>query len=127
MKGIKNPLIEIFDETHLGNGFYYLYELKGKQLTQLAATIAVDHNDDGAFEFNHQYYSRFFKNGQLKPSYVDINKDGIDDIKLTGTIQIEGNNYYKEYVAQKIFLFDKKKKIFIEDVKQRKGFKPDDD
>ena len=127
LKGIPNPLIEVFDETHMGNGFYYLYELRGKTIRLLASTRAVDNNDDGEIEIIHKSYSRLFKGGQLKPTYIDINKDGHTDIKLTGTIQIVGDKYLKEYFAQKILLYDKANKRFVEEVRQRKGFKPTDD
>lgn len=127
LKGFKNPLIEIFDETHLGNGFYYLYELNGKNLKQLVVTIAVDKNEDLALEINNKNCSRLIKNKHLKPYYQDINKDGFVDLILKGKIQIVGDNYLKEYFAQKVFIYDSSKKKFIENFKLRKGFELEDD
>ena len=126
--GFYNPLIEVFDITHNGNGFYYLYELQGQKLKLIASTIAVDYHDDGSLEIeNHKYCSRLFKDGKLKPTYLDINKDGIVDIKLTGEIEITGNNYSTKYFAKKVLKYDKIKRKFVEDLKLREGFKKDDE
>jgi hypothetical protein len=131
LKGIGQPLIEVFDETHIGNGFYYLYEIKGKQVNLLTKTRAVDWSFDGALEFNHKFdYSIVYKGGKLTPIYRDVNNDGITDIILKGTIQIvesDEKTKLKEYPAQKVLVFNKVKNKFVEDLKQRKGFKKDDD
>ncbi len=128
LKGIPNLLIEVFDETHMGNGFYYLYKLSGKRLILLASTYAVDAHEDGSIKLgNNKTTSQLLKGYQLQPKYTDVNKDGFVDILLTGTIQIgEGNMFIKEYPAQKVLLYNPKQKKFIEDFKRRKGFKPDD-
>ena len=127
LPGFKNPLIEIFDVTHNGNGFHYLYELNGRNLIQLVSTIAIDDHDDGAIEINHQICSRFIKDGGLKPIYKDLNNDGFTDIKLKGTILINCDDFKKEHPAQKIFIYDKTKNEFIESLKLRTGFKRHDD
>ena len=131
LKGIPNPVVEVFDKSHMGNGDYYLYELEGKSMRLLVSTRAVDFCYDSETEMPNtlQFYSRVFKGGQLKPRYIDINKDGVADIKLNGIIQIfdDSGKLVREYYAQKIFLYNKTKNKFIEDLKQRKGFRVSDD
>jgi hypothetical protein len=92
-------------------------------------TRAVDENSDGSVEINGQYYDKIFKGAILKPTYKDLNQDGISDVRLTGTIQIclDEEHIYKQYPGQKVFIYSKEKKKFVEDLKQRKGFKKDDD
>jgi hypothetical protein len=131
LKGIALPLIEVFDVTHQGNGYYYLYELKGKQARLITQTRAVDWNFDEGLEFNHKVdCSIIYKGGKLTPIYRDVNNDGITDIILKGTIQIFESDWktkLKEYPAQKVLVYNITKKRFIEDLKQRKGFDKDDD
>jgi hypothetical protein len=129
LKGITNPLIEVYGQTHNGNGFFYLYELNGKTAKLLLMTRAVDESSDGAVEINHQYYDRIFKNGHLKPTYKDFNQDGISDVKLTGTILIclDKEHIYKQYPAQKVFIYNKTKKKYVQDIKLRQWFEHDDD
>ncbi len=129
LKGLINPLIEVYGETHQGNGFFYLYELNARTERLLIMTRAVDDNLDGAVEVNGQYYDKLFKGGILKPTYKDLNQDGITDVRLTGTIQIclGEEHIYKQYTGQKVFIYSKGKKEFVEDLKQRRGFKKDDD
>jgi hypothetical protein len=131
LKGISLPLIEVFDVTHQGNGYYYLYEIKGKHARLITQTRAVDWNFEEALEFNHKFNcSIIYKGGKLTPFYRDVNNDGITDIILKGTIQIFESDWktkLKEYPAQKVLIFNKAKKKFVEDLRQRKGFDKDDD
>lgn len=131
LKGIAFPLIEVYDVTHQGNGYYYLYQLRGKQAQLIAQTRAVDWNFDEGFDFNKKpNCSITYKNGQLTPTYKDVNNDGIADIVLKGTIQIFDRDWktkLKEYPAQKVLVYNKSTNQFIEDLKKRKGFKKDDD
>lgn len=131
LKGITYPLFEVFDHTHQGNGYYYLYELRGKKAVEVAQTRAVDWGMDGSLDFGtHSECSITFKNDSLTPIYKDVNKDGYTDIILKGTIQIVADDWktiLKQYPAQKVFVYNKEKKRFIEDLKKRKGFGPDDD
>ena len=130
LKGIAFPLIEVFDVTHQGNGYYYLYELKGKHAKLITQTRAVDWNFDGGLEYNHKYCSIIYKNGTLTPTYKDMNNDGYTDIILKGTIQIYDDDWktmLKQYPAQKVLYYNKSKNKFVEDLKRRKGFKMDDD
>jgi hypothetical protein len=122
LKGNPNLVIEIFDQTHAGNGSYYLYELIGRKLTLIAQTNAVDKHKDGFTGI--QRNSTIFKNEQLKPIYADVNKDGFNDVVLKGTIQIINDDdvVLQQHKCQKVLLYDKKEKLFIENTKLRKGF-----
>lgn len=104
--------------------------VKGKQARLVIQTRAVDWNFDGGLEYNHKYCSIIYKNGKLTPIYKDINNDGYTDIVLQGTIQVFDNdwkNIIKQYPAKKVLLYNKSQNRFIEDLKQRTGFKEDDD
>lgn len=131
LKGIPYPLFEVFDHTHQGNGYYYLYELRGKRAVEVAQTRAVDWSMDGSVDFDHHPdCSIIFKNDTLTPIYKDINNDGYTDIILKGTIQIVAADWktiLKQYPAQKVFIYNKREKRFTEDLKKRKGFLPEDD
>ena len=131
LKGIAFPLIEVFDVTHQGNGYYYLYELKEKKAILITQTRAVDWSFDMGLEINHKFnYSIIYKGGKLTTFYKDVNNDGVTDIILKGTIQVFESDWktkLKEYPAQKVLVYSTTKKRFIEDLKQRKGFDRDDD
>ena len=118
LKGIELPLIEVFDVTHQGNGYYYLYELKGKQARLITQTRAVDWNFDMGLEFKHKFdCSIIYKGGKLTPIYKDVNNDGVTDMILKGTIQIFESDWktkLKEYSAQKVLVYSMTKKKFIE-------------
>lgn len=131
LEGMHFPLFEIFDHTHQGNGFYYLYKLDGKKLTKIAETRAVDRCFDGNLTIGHRYEcSIVYKNDQLIPIYKDLNNDGYADVILKGTIQIfaeDDKTLLRQYPAQKVLLYNHSKGRFIEDLTQRKGFNRDDD
>ena len=131
LKGIHNPVFEVFDVTHQGNGYYYLYELKGQNAKLLIQTRGVDRNFENSTEFKHNVdCSIIYKNDQLTPTYKDINKDGIDDVILKGVVQVfasDQNTKLAEYSVQKVFIYDRIFNKYIEDMKQRKGFSKDDD
>lgn len=129
LEGIDKPLIEVFDVTHQGNGYYYLYEITGNKARLIALTRAVDWNFDGGYMYNNKYCSAIYKSGTLKPEYADINKDGFTDIILKGTIQVfdsDDKTILKQYPAKKVLLYNSKKGRFIEDLKLRKGFAIDE-
>lgn len=131
LKGQAFPFIEVFDVTHQGNGFYYLYELKNRHARLIAQTRAVDWNFDMSLQVKNKFdCSIIYKGGTLTPFYKDLNNDGQTDIILKGTIQIfesDRKTKLKEYYAQKVLIFDTTKRKFTEDLKQRKGFDKDDD
>lgn len=128
--GLTNLYFQVYGQTHMGNGFYYLYELKGKQLLLRASTRAVDRNREGGYKMKNDWkeYDLTFKNDTLTPVYNDLNGDGISDIELTGVIQI----LYDEKIVQKLkakkaLIYRPSTQQFTEDKKQRVGFTKEDD
>ena len=105
--------------------------MEGTKTIKIAETRAVDWCFDGALTIGHHYEcSIVFKNDHLIQFYQDLNKDGHTDIIPKGTIQVFANDdktLLKQYPAQKVLLYDKVKKQFVEDLKLRKGFKQGDD
>jgi hypothetical protein len=72
-----NPLIEVFGCTHMGNGSFYLYELRNQSLELVLETRAVDcHSGD----------NRVIRNTFLTPKYVDLNGDSWPDVRLSGFV-----------------------------------------
>ena len=126
LAGFPDPFIEVFDMTHMGNGFYYLYSLHGSHARLMLQTRAVDRNMDGAEQVGDSMgCSQVYKNDSLTPSYTDINHDGYADIRLTGTVLTfaqDDKTLLRQWRAQKVFLYSKKQQRFIEDVSRRRGF-----
>ncbi|MGB4773676.1 MAG: hypothetical protein WBP45_00755 [Daejeonella sp.] len=133
LKGFSNLFFEVYGQTHQGNGFYYLYELKNKKMILKVSTRAVDQNRDGLFVIkgSTDCYSRIFKDDILKSTYKDINGDEVTDILLTGTIQILSDDreekLIKMYPAQKSLVYNQLLKMYVEDTSKRKGFTIGDD
>ena len=80
--GFENPLVEVFGQTHMGNGSLYLYELRGDTLHLLLKTRAVDSHDDGAV----------IRGGALSAEYRDLDGDGHTDVRLSGVIERTGDD-----------------------------------
>ena len=78
LPNVGGPVIEVLGKTHRGNGYLYLYELRGRQLSLLLKTRAVDfHVSDG----------ETFRDGHLAPEYRDVNGDGEIDLVLSGELE----------------------------------------
>jgi hypothetical protein len=77
LPNVAGPVIEVLGKTHLGNGSLYLYELRGRRLSLLLKTKAVDFNAD----------VEKFRDGVLHVEYRDENGDGADDVVLSGVIE----------------------------------------
>lgn len=75
VEGYPNPLIEVFDSSHMGNGSFNLFELKGRRLIHLFSTRAYDAHGDTVF-----------RGGKLNATYIDLNADGAVDIVLSGIV-----------------------------------------
>ena len=127
--GFSQPPVEVYNESHQGNGFYYLYAIKGKSANCVANTRAVNNNYDGNYRIGNNFCDRVFKNGKLSVQYQDVNNDGFTDIILTGTIIIclDDTKIIKQLPARKVLVYDKHTGRFMEDLKQRQGFKKDDE
>lgn len=124
MNGLQGLFFEVFDQTHQGNGSYYLYQLDGSKAKLLLSTQAVDAHIELDVSKNNSIYSQIFKDGQLFSEYIDLNDDQIGDVVLKGFTQMvdeEKGIVIEEYFTQKVFLFDKKNAHFIEDKRQIKG------
>ena len=122
IEGISNPVFEIFDKTHTGFSYYYLYELRGKKLYLIAKTFAIDGNSGDDITIANKHYDRSF---ELKPIYKDLNGDGFTDIELAGNISMDDiydKHTHKEVKARKILLYDRRLKKFREDLNRRIGF-----
>jgi hypothetical protein len=113
--GRRNPLLEVYGITHMGNGALYLYELRENRLILLLETKAVDFNAD----------LEQFKGGTLESDYRDVNGDGFADVTLTGVIE-EWDEKGKTLVASrpcgKVFLWNIAQGKFIEDMARQVGF-----
>jgi hypothetical protein len=92
LKGFKEPLIEIYDQTHQGNGAIYLYQVSGEKVSLLAESKAVDLHLDYRFNANNfakqGYFNcgQVFEAGQLTSNYQEVDQDGFADLVLTGTL-----------------------------------------
>jgi hypothetical protein len=75
LRGFVNPLIEVLDSSHRGNGSLFLYELVDNHARLLLKTCAVD--------FEHDW--EVLQGGVLERSYCDLNFDGYTDVVLYGT------------------------------------------
>ena len=88
LEGQHNPFVEIIDNTHMGHGSIYLYELDiHKQSLRLVLTTEIMDR--------HQNNDLIDDGGVLKISYRDINSDGYTDVMFTGsaTCNIKGIEY----------------------------------
>lgn len=94
LKGFDSPILEVYGETHMGNGNLYLYKVDSDKLSLIFKTYAVDeyYNHRWAPE-NYKKYgygtcSEIYRGGKLLASYNDLNNDGVSDIVLTGITDI---------------------------------------
>jgi hypothetical protein len=130
LTGFPDLFIEVFDMTHMGNGFYYLYSLHGSHARLMLQTRAVDRNMDGAEQVGDSVgCSQVYKNDSLTSSYTDLNHDGYADIHLTGVVLTyaqDDKTLLRQCPIQKVFLYNKKRHRFIEDPRRGLGlFEPD--
>jgi|GEM_PF-3366168 len=93
--GIPDSVLEVYGETHMGNGNLYLYRVGEGELTLLFDTKAVDrYNDDvwrpgGYPEYgNYSTCGKVFENGKLSADYKDLNDDGVSDVVLSGKTDV---------------------------------------
>ena len=122
----ENPFVEAFQSTSRGNGYYALYESNHNGgLYCLLAVRGVDSGHTGTGQF---------RGTRLQAEYSDINKDGYDDIKLTGVIEYfsDGEDGISKSVpCQRVFIWIQDKEATLslspngryeEDLRLRSGY-----
>jgi hypothetical protein len=125
LAGFARPMIEVYGETHMGHGYFYLYELRNRTLVLLLQTFAVDGNPQGR---------ETFQGGRLQSEYMDLNGDGIADLLLKGVVEEypedgaeNADTIVATHPCQKVFLWNNKLLRFEEDRSRRIGLKDDND
>ncbi len=125
LKGFQGPIIEVYGETHCGNGSLCLYALRGRALTRIFKTRAVDENDSDSLVLEHAV---------LSPEYRDVNADGYDDIVLSGVLRGEGwvdsgsgiddkeANLSSATPCREEFWWDPDQSVYVENENYRVGF-----
>lgn len=83
IRGFSNPVFEVFDSSHMGNGHLRLYELQGQTLVLLLSTRATTNGPRIRIIESH-----------LDPRYYDADLDGVDDLELAGTIHFDGEDIF---------------------------------
>ncbi len=111
LKGFLNPLIEIVAGER-GICEYYLFELEGSKLTdrtKAGAIVFYDHDMDDEPDRKFLDLSKI--------TYSDRNKDGYDDITITGFYEFHN----KKSAARKVLVYNPKLKQFEEDLELRRS------
>ncbi|MBI4618263.1 MAG: hypothetical protein HY720_31985 [Planctomycetes bacterium] len=112
--GLEDPVVEVYGQTHMGNGALHVFVLRGRTLHLLGETRAVDGHDDGAT----------FHGGVLRAEYEDFNEDGAIDIVLLGIVDSmggpEGTGIVRSTPCRKVLLQDASG-FFREDPALRRG------
>lgn len=114
LQGFDKPILEVYGQTHMGNGALYLYEVGDINLRLLLEMPgAVDVHNENAARPEHQKQYGYFQCGEviegdtLTSEYSDLNSDGIDDLTLSGTTRV---------ICEKLIGFDKRGYVQTEDV-----------
>jgi len=113
------PLIQVIGRTHMGNGSLYVYELRDRALRTVLRTRAYDGNCHEGLEFK----------GRCLDVEAREPRPGVLEIELRGAIQrVEdvGAAPGETWPCRKIFTWDARRRIFVEDVGRRLGFGPDE-
>jgi len=122
LAGFTRPIIEVYGQTHMGNGYLYLYELRNQTLVLLLKTRAVDAHVGGDGET--------FQGERLMAEYSDLNGDGFADLLLSGEVQEQsdvGDVIVAKHACQKGFLWNISTGKFEEDRSRRIGLSNDFD
>lgn len=135
LKGFNNPILEVYGQTHVGHGAFYLYEVENDEAELiLESRAAVDMNSDARWapdnfeKYGYTECGEIFKDGKLKSSYKDMNGDRFADVVLSGTEEtvcearvgdekgewISDDEKMAESEVRKVFLWDKEKGKFFE-------------
>jgi hypothetical protein len=115
LSGHTSSFVEVFGITHMGNGCYYLYELKERALRLVLRTLAVDQHRD----------TNLIRGPRLTVIYRDLNGDGFADVELSGVVEEytdDSEDPIRSYPCRKAFLWQPRSHCFVEDRSQRSGF-----
>lgn len=95
LEGVSEPVLEVYGETHMGNGNLYLYRVGERGLSLLFDAVAVDNHDENVWrpggypEYGgYSTCGKVYKNGKLSASYNDLDGDGVSDIILSGKTKV---------------------------------------
>jgi len=95
LQGFENSLLEVYGQTHMGYGALHLFEVDGEKAHQIFETAAVDIQNDSIWskeneeKYGYSTCGETYNLGQLTASYSDLNNDGIDDLTLSGKINVD--------------------------------------
>jgi hypothetical protein len=114
-RALQGPVIEVLGITHMGNGYLYLYELRGRQLELLLRTPAVDFNAN----------PDRFRNGVLEITYDSSRSSLLPDVVLAGAIEVlaeQEEKVLRSFPCQRRFSWDPSLRQYREELSQRVGF-----
>lgn len=135
LPGFENPVVEVYGQTHVGHGAFYLYEIENDEAKLiLESRAAVDMNNDARWapdnfeKYGYTECGEIYRDGKLKSSYEDMNGDRVADVVLSGTEEtvcearvgdekeewISDDVKMAESEVRKVFLWDKEKGKFFE-------------
>jgi len=95
LEGIQGSVLEVYGETHMGNGNLYLYRVGEKELSLLFNTTAVDNYNENVWRSQgypeyggYSTCGKVYENEKLSADYKDLNGDGISDVVLSGKTNV---------------------------------------
>lgn len=104
-------LLEVYGQTHMGNGNLYIYEINSEGAYPILITEAVDNYYDSIWtkenieKYGYGTCGETYKGSKLITEYEDIHQDGVMRVNLTGITNIDcelmyekGNLTYSELV-----------------------------
>lgn len=120
---------EVYDITHMGNGFYNLFEYKNGQLRNVLTVRAVDRHQEGIGLTADSSF--IIQNDRLDSEYSDLNGDGFLDVTLSGIgYVVKGDIIGDEEKLElknpirleRQFVWNRRKDKFEEAVEKKVGF-----
>ncbi|MEK7089174.1 MAG: hypothetical protein AAB913_03530 [Patescibacteria group bacterium] len=118
LEGFKEPILEVYAITHMGNGNIYLYKVENNKAKLFFTTFgasgywALGDSNDNYKNYGYWNCGEMYAGDKLLSEYYDLNNDNISDLILTGTNIIicdrdigstkEGNVITKDVVVDKV-------------------------
>lgn len=131
--GFARPLLEVYDETHSGEGSLSLYEPEGAGLRLLLRAPAVDSHAEGGAGLPFGAYGAVFRGEDgshaLDAAYRDVEADGVIDVELTGRVEYLGSgasDVVGTEPCRKVFGWSAERRVFTERRALRVGCGPFD-